>query len=62
MFKFVFCVKFTNKIIIIILGVTMPAIKDPQDSCAMDIILVGTSESEIQSNPSVNDKSRNEGR
>lgn len=61
-FKFVFCVKFTNKIIIItILGVTMPAFKDSQDSCAMDISLVEISESAIHSNPSMNDEPRNEG-
>jgi len=39
----------------------MPASGDPEDFCAMDISLVGISESVMHSNPSVSDEPRNEG-
>jgi hypothetical protein len=54
-------VKYINKIIIIFLGVTILAFRDPEDSYAMDIGLVGISESAIHLNPSVSDEPRNEG-
>lgn len=57
----VFLVKFVNTIIIIVLGVTMPASGETEDSYAMDISLVGISESVMHSNLSVSDELRNEG-
>lgn len=61
-FKLLFLVKFSNTIFTIILGITMPAFRDPEDSYAMDISLVGISESEIPNlNPCISDEPRNEG-